>query len=170
LAFLPEKLGLFLIASGCCAACVWANPAKALNVRCLAQAPNDGPIRPIRLEVEITNLTKGSLFNIETSVVSTPEFGGQVQPRTWIKAGQSGVQGLMDPIEQHFRVDELYAGRKRLVSLETPYYASQGFHNDFGYFQVENLVPNLRSTVTIRYRAWVESFQSADQSTTDSSP
>lgn len=111
-----------------------------------------------------------SLFNIETTVVSTPEFGGQVQPATWVKAGQAGVQGLMDPVEQRFRVDELYPGRKRLVSVETPYYASQGFHNDFGYFQVENLVPNLRCSVTIRYRAWVESFQSADQGSTETGP
>ncbi len=64
----------------------------------------------------------------------------------------------MDPLEQSFRVDELYAGRKRIVTLDTPYYASQGFHNDFGYFHVENLVPNLRTSVTIRYKAWVKSF------------
>lgn len=129
---------------------------KDVEIRCYARAPEEAIARPIRLEVVVTNRRNASLFNIETVVQTRPLVHFTSARPIQVTGAQ---ESLLDPIEERARIDELYPGRSRTLSISTPYYAKQGFRNDFGYFTVENLIPNLRQSVQVQYSAWIESLQ-----------
>ncbi len=65
--------------------------------------------------------------------------------------GPRPVEGILAGHEMSQRVETLEAGGRRTLLFETPFYSRAGFSTSAKAFRVENLVPGLCESVTVRY-------------------
>ena len=132
-------------------------PPPRIRTRAEAYAPEQSMIKPISVDVFVSNDGKASALDVEIFLQLVPEDIGRMRP--YPPGGNENSPHeptLLDPVELDTRIDELYPGRSRKLTFSTPYYAVEGFRNDHGYFMVQNLVPNLRKSVSVSYKISVK--------------
>lgn len=101
-------------------------------------------VKPICVEVEFTNDGQNPIVGAELVLRMVPQY------RTAYEAPVP-TEGYLAPQEMRFPVEPLKPGQRTSAMFQTPYFARSAFSSSKSSFLVENIVPGLCESVTVRY-------------------
>jgi hypothetical protein len=126
------------------------SPPPAVLIESHARASDDYMVKPIFVTATVRNNGKETIDRIVVQLTLSPnthDFGH----RRYIPTPDQD-RSPFEPVVQVQSVEHLYPGSTRAVDFQTPYYASSGFSRSGGFFEVENLAPNMRFSAIIQYK------------------